>query len=167
MQVCTPSQTTTPTSHHSVFYRPDALPATQPTASKHWRQVPSDYTHTTVSRPHWILSGTTRVSWHQKGKTNLDLLEQEIVIGSGINCAICKFAPWPRHITSQHPTTQFFQGDHFSGKHGNVRECQWKNLVRENCYSVCMVWVADTDCDMIDANTITVYHGSLASKKCW
>ena len=23
--------------HHSVFYRPDALPATQPTASKHWR----------------------------------------------------------------------------------------------------------------------------------
>jgi len=35
MQVCTSSQTTTPTSHHSVFYRPDALPATQPTASKH------------------------------------------------------------------------------------------------------------------------------------
>jgi len=29
------SQTTTPTSHHSVFYRPDALPAAQPTASKH------------------------------------------------------------------------------------------------------------------------------------
>ena len=31
-------QTTTPTSHHSVFYRPDALPDAQPTASKHWRQ---------------------------------------------------------------------------------------------------------------------------------
>jgi len=30
-------QTTTPALHHSVFYRPDALPATQPTASKHWR----------------------------------------------------------------------------------------------------------------------------------
>ena len=29
---------TTPAPHHSVFYRPDALPATQPTASKHWRQ---------------------------------------------------------------------------------------------------------------------------------
>jgi len=25
-----------PTSHHSVFYRPDALPAAQPTALKHW-----------------------------------------------------------------------------------------------------------------------------------
>jgi len=32
-----PMQTTMPTSHHSVFYRPDALPDTQPTASKHWR----------------------------------------------------------------------------------------------------------------------------------
>ena len=30
-------QTTTPAPHPSVFYRPDALPATQPTASKHWR----------------------------------------------------------------------------------------------------------------------------------
>jgi len=31
-------QITTPAPHHSVFYRPYALPATQPTASKHWRQ---------------------------------------------------------------------------------------------------------------------------------
>ena len=30
-------QITTPAPHNSVFYRPDALPATQPTASKHWR----------------------------------------------------------------------------------------------------------------------------------
>jgi len=28
---------TMPAPHHSVFYRPDALPATQPTVSKHWR----------------------------------------------------------------------------------------------------------------------------------
>jgi len=33
-------QTTMPAPHHSVFYRPDALPATQPTVSKHWRHVP-------------------------------------------------------------------------------------------------------------------------------
>jgi len=26
-----------PALHHSYFYRPDALPATQPTVSKHWR----------------------------------------------------------------------------------------------------------------------------------
>ena len=40
--ICKPApssrQITTPASHHSVFYRPDALPAAQPTASKHWRQ---------------------------------------------------------------------------------------------------------------------------------
>ena len=36
------------------FYRPDALPATQPTASKQWR---------------------TQVSQYQKGKTNLDFTE--------------------------------------------------------------------------------------------
>ena len=43
---------------------------------------------TIVLQLFWNLSGTTRVSWYQKGKTNLDLLEQEIV--SGICGAICK-----------------------------------------------------------------------------
>ena len=32
-------QITTPAPHHSVFYRPDALPVAQPTASKHWKQI--------------------------------------------------------------------------------------------------------------------------------
>ena len=32
-------QITMPVPHHSVFYRPDALPAAQPTASKHWRHA--------------------------------------------------------------------------------------------------------------------------------
>jgi len=36
MQVCTLLQTDNHTStHHSVFYRPDALPAAQPTVTKH------------------------------------------------------------------------------------------------------------------------------------
>ena len=44
------------------------------------------------------MSGSTRVSRYQKGKTkkvktSLDLLEQEIVSGSGICWAICKSAP--------------------------------------------------------------------------
>jgi len=54
------------------------------------------------------------VSRYQKGKTrkvktNLDLLEQKIVSGSGICWAICKSAPHPRQ-PRQHPTTQFFTG---------------------------------------------------------
>ena len=45
MQVCTSLQT----DNHSVFYRPDALPAAQPTASKHWKhslikKKPKNYT---------------------------------------------------------------------------------------------------------------------------
>jgi len=49
----------------------------------------------------WNLSGTTQVSRYQKGKnqegkTNLDLLEQEIVSDNGIFWAICKSAPHPR-----------------------------------------------------------------------
>ena len=35
-------QTTAPAPHHSVFYRPDALPVAQPTASKHWRHNPGE-----------------------------------------------------------------------------------------------------------------------------
>jgi len=57
-------QITTLAPHHSVFYRPDALPAAQPTVSKHWRDwhwstrgtsIPTKYDHkllplATVSR---------------------------------------------------------------------------------------------------------------------
>ena len=38
-------QITMPAPHHSVFYRPDTLPATKPTASKHWTHT---HTHTPV-----------------------------------------------------------------------------------------------------------------------
>jgi len=38
MQVCTSLRTDNhASSHHSVIYRPDVLPTSQPTASKHWR----------------------------------------------------------------------------------------------------------------------------------
>ena len=58
------------------------------------------------------MSGTTRVSRYQKGKTrkvktNLDL--QEIVSGSGICWAICNVCT-SSQTTNQHSTTQFFTG---------------------------------------------------------
>ena len=46
-------QITTPATHYSVFYRPDALPATQPTASKHWRQY-AFRTHNTIPNRTWL-----------------------------------------------------------------------------------------------------------------
>ena len=57
-------QITMPAPHHSVFYRPDALPA-------HTHAHAHTHTHT-LNGP---FSGTTRVSQYQKGKTNLDLTE--------------------------------------------------------------------------------------------
>jgi len=70
------------------------------------------HTHTTVLLPFWNISGTTLVSRYQRSKTrkvktSLDLLEQEMVSGSGICWAICKSAPHPRQ-PRQHPTTQVF-----------------------------------------------------------
>jgi len=43
-------QTTTPASHHSVFYRPDALPAAQQTPSKHWRQIADNVSENAARR---------------------------------------------------------------------------------------------------------------------
>ena len=55
-------QTTTPAPHHSVFYRPDALPAAQPTASKHWRQWSSSMTLIRKCGQHCIDSRGTRLN---------------------------------------------------------------------------------------------------------
>ena len=43
-----------------------------------------------------------------------------------------------------------------SGNFAVVKEMSGKNLVKENCCSVCMVWVADTDCDMINVKSLTL-----------
>jgi len=95
--------------------------------------------HTTVLGPSSILSGTTRVSRHQKGKTNLDLLKQDIVNGSGISCAICKSAPWPRHIltpASHHsvfympdalPATQPTASKNWRHSSENLSSWNWKH----------------------------------------
>ena len=67
-------------------------------------QLQPFYNHFTAP---WTVSGTTRMSRYQKGKTNLDLLEQEIVNDSGISWAICKSAPRPDMPASHH---LFFTG---------------------------------------------------------
>ena len=72
-------QITTPAPHHSGFYRPDALPAAQPTASKHSHHIanlsfsalPAWY----VEYGLWNGMVSIWVSRYQKGKTNLDFTE--------------------------------------------------------------------------------------------
>ena len=66
-------QITTPAPHHSVFYRPHALPATQPTASNHTEgstkmKQPTKTLHTWQvvgsGRDHWVATVVGRRSWH-------------------------------------------------------------------------------------------------------
>ena len=57
MQVCTLSQITTPTSHHSVFYRLDALPAAQPSTAS---------TSVLQNNLHWHMGTRHFLVWHQE-----------------------------------------------------------------------------------------------------
>ena len=54
-------QITTPATNHSVFYRPDALPAAQPTVSKHWRQSIMIITERKIKQ----ISNRTIVMWQE------------------------------------------------------------------------------------------------------
>jgi len=57
-----------------------------------------------------LLSGTTQVSQYQKDKTNLILLKQETVSGSGISWDKWKSAPRSRQITTPTPYHSVFTG---------------------------------------------------------
>ena len=58
-------QITTTVPHHSVFYRPDALPVAQPTASKHWRQSVWVWLEFRIHlRCQWIEQAVDKISWH-------------------------------------------------------------------------------------------------------
>ena len=71
--------------------------------TRHARFSSTHHTHfTTLLNFVWDYPGElVSERKNQEGKTNLDLLEQEIVSGSGICWAIRKSATHPRHITTQ------------------------------------------------------------------
>jgi len=60
-------------------------------------------------------------------KTNLALLEQDIVSGNGINWAICKSAPWPTHNHASTQTVSFYRPDAFPATEPTASK-HWKNL---------------------------------------
>jgi len=55
----------------------------------------------------WILSGTTRVSRHQKGKTNLDFTEARVAVASAWLCANLHLAHTDNHTST--PTLSFYR----------------------------------------------------------
>ena len=96
-------QTTTSSPHHSVFYRPDALPATQPTASKHWRQ------EITTTMTHSPLSASTNVA---------------VYFTKDWKCANKQSAPRSRQITTPTPHHSIFTGRMLFLTHNSVKA--WK-----------------------------------------
>jgi len=100
--------TSTSDKHHNTFTLCSVYPQFwQPVADTGWGLAQRfTFCQELLLHPHnGLFSRTTWISQHQKGKTNLDLLEQETVSGCGISWAICKSA----HHLSQ-ITTQFFTG---------------------------------------------------------
>jgi len=111
MQVCTLLQVDNHASTPplSFFYSLDALPAAQPTASKHWRQLLFTVTHThTHTRLTALCLGPPGWAGTRKIKPIWILLKQETVSGSGIHWAICKSGPRSRQITMPAPHRSVF-----------------------------------------------------------
>jgi len=66
------------------------------------------------------------MSQYQKGKINLDLLEQETVSGIGISWAICKSALYPRQITILAPHHSLF----YNPDALPAAQPSWTNIVK-------------------------------------
>ena len=117
---------------------PDALPATQPTASKHWRQINDNHTHTYIHLtalflrlPRWASTKKVKPIWI--------LLKQETVSGSGISWAICKSASRSRQITT--PVTHhsvFYRPDALPAAQPTVSKYwrQWTIMLYINLHSL-------------------------------
>ena len=71
-------QITMPVPHNSVFYRPDALPATQPTASKHWRQANKRQRRHDRRQP--AAGVTTKFSWQMKTLRKLQFHYYDVIM---------------------------------------------------------------------------------------
>ena len=104
--LCTPSICTIDSLFCQAFILPlttNTLPG--PNASS-WCHTQTDNRFTALLYFVWDYPDQpTPERYHQEGKTSRDLLEQEIVSGSGISWAICKSAP--RHASI--PPLSFLQ----------------------------------------------------------
>ena len=85
MQVCTSLQTDNHASTPPLkfFYRPDALPAAQPTASKHWRQL--------LTTLKMTLSGTHCVAWRHRLIFSISMIFVCVLYTAKFQCAHCVY----------------------------------------------------------------------------
>ena len=89
-------QITTPAPHRSVFYRPDALPVTQPTVSKHWRQKGNKVIKSNLSLyrwcsqlAHYVLNGL----YFKQGMQNVAIPPYILLITIPVNDTVVETEP--------------------------------------------------------------------------
>jgi len=133
-------QITTPAPHHSVFYRPDALPAAQPTASKHWR-------HKTLTVD--VDASTTLSPNEVRNRTEFQPFSAElsVILGPGfailhgnLTLTLSPILTWDsltvqrqRHLTTHVPTILL------SCKKGHKTVVVADNIAKRVKYS-CYIW---------------------------
>ena len=119
-------QITTLAPHHSVFYRPDALPAAQPTASKHWRPD-----KTSVWYKWSLVSSVRRLSLHIRFRDAMTAKARPIRrVRSGRH--------WPSDPQCIHSSNLVLIIWHLSRKIQERRQCRqhcWGELQRLLPYS--------------------------------
>ena len=81
-----PRQITTPATHHSVFNRMDALPAVQPTASKHWRPTDREMQNKPVAGVYHRHHSTSTGAQHQHYHCSMTWREPHCVAGQMTWC---------------------------------------------------------------------------------
>jgi len=75
-------QITMPAPHHSVFYRPDALPAAQPTALKHWTKIVITYASSQIiAEMMYVQYRQTICTWTTRLLLEHSMLKYVIVCG--------------------------------------------------------------------------------------
>ena len=98
-------QITTPAPHHSLFYRPDALPTAQPTASKHWRHIKKMHT----KENQFLFSASRCISQtvYRRTRSEVDWLQhvnlsREVVVFFEVlnKCVLLSVQNTRTHITS-------------------------------------------------------------------
>jgi len=96
-------QITMPVPHHSSFYRPDALPVTQQTASKHRRQIypvkhkSNDY-HKPILWLFWWSEGSSK-TWTVTGSRSASLVKLLIIVTTQLTAAQnCICIPEPQKL---------------------------------------------------------------------
>jgi len=104
-------------------------------------------THTHTHPSNGPLSGTTRMSWYQKGKSSLDFTEARDSEWQWHQLGMCKSAPRARQITTPAPHhSVFYRLDalpsFLPGLFTMYKSCQ-------KCGAVCVLW-PDTDARLLE-----------------